>query len=278
MIDYGSTVGEKSTDYKISGGLSPAKNKYSGIQYNQKEVNAYSCTIHGSLGAVSDLTGYVFSLEERKEIWAEAVKLGARPDYGWSASEAVDLVRRWWNARMPDKLISARVDRKSTQFWNVIDLGYSLVVNYRGNSAYQKDKSDGRLDGTNFGIPTFGHIVRVTKGDKEDLLIVDNYKGSKSNTYEIDNDNWDDLAMYGASAYYFAFASPEIKVASWAEESKQKAEKKGIITDWSNPQDIVGTERLEFIFEKLHLLDPAAHQGGISLERMAVILNRLNLL
>lgn len=284
-IDYGSTENAQPTDYKPEKLPTPPFIYAShNIQYNQNDVCKYSCTVSASIGAISDLTGYEFTLTERLELWDEAVKLGANPEQGWSVSEAVKLVSKYWNSKHDKKVLYFRVDRLSTDFWRAIDAGYSCVVNYRGNSKYQTDKSDGRLDGETFGIPTFGHIVRTHFKDK-DLEVVDNYKGSKSNTYLIADDHWEHLQMFGASAYFFVIEDDYRKaneiyqeIPSWGEVAKQKSIAKGIITDWTNPDEIVAGERVEFMLEKLNLLDSTQHKGGVSLLRFAIALDRLKLL
>jgi hypothetical protein len=68
------------------------------ITYNQKVVSSYSCTLHGALTALSSLTGYEFTEREREKLWKDALKNGARDDWGWITSKAVDLVRKYWNA------------------------------------------------------------------------------------------------------------------------------------------------------------------------------------
>ena len=67
-------------------------------------------------------------------------------------------------------------------------------------------------------------------------------------------------------------------IPNWAAEIAEKAKAKGVITHWDDPFDVVGGERMEWIFEKLGLLDPAKHEGNLTLVRFAVILDRLNLL
>ena len=91
-------VGESESDWQLLGGvldLPTPRNTFwrHHIEYHQPEVSLVSCTVHGALGCVSDLTGIAFSLAQRKEMWSEAIKRGAREGFGWSLSGAVDLVR-----------------------------------------------------------------------------------------------------------------------------------------------------------------------------------------
>lgn len=67
-------------------------------------------------------------------------------------------------------------------------------------------------------------------------------------------------------------------IPMWAKSSAEKAKRKGVIRDWSNPSTHMNSEEVEFVFEKLGLIAPDKHEGGVSRSRMAVILDRLNLI
>jgi murein DD-endopeptidase MepM/ murein hydrolase activator NlpD len=66
-----------------------------------------------------------------------------------------------------------------------------------------------------------------------------------------------------------------IPIPEWANEAAEKAKATGIIKDWSNPLTVVGDERLEFSLEKAGLLDPAKHEGKVTLARWVVVLDKL---
>jgi hypothetical protein len=164
------------------------------IEYNQKEVSNVSCTLHGAIGAYSDLTGYKFTLDERKELWDEAIKLGADPDVGWYINSAVDLIRKYVNETVGyAPVTSYRIALDSFDFGMALRLGYSVIVGYRGNELFSADRNDdGILQDTTFGKGTYGHCLRVaySVGDEYDLII-DNYTGeSAHNTYKISTANW----------------------------------------------------------------------------------------
>ena len=116
--------------------------KNNSIQYNQTEISPMSCTIHGCMGAYSALTGYRFSLEERKTIWEEAKKKGASDTKGWFINEAVDLVRQYVNNLLPVKVDSYRIDIGSFEHGTALRLGYSVITGYRGNLLYKEDRDD----------------------------------------------------------------------------------------------------------------------------------------
>lgn len=64
------------------------------------------------------------------------------------------------------------------------------------------------------------------------------------------------------------------EVSAWAVESVEKAKEKGIATVWDNPQEIVGTATMEYIFKNLGVLSKVTGDG-LTKERMIVCLDRL---
>ncbi len=67
----------------------------------------------------------------------------------------------------------------------------------------------------------------------------------------------------------------EPAIPDWAKKVVEKAKKTGIITDWTNPYEVIGGERLEWIFEKIGLLEATKHEGKVTLIRLAMILEKL---
>lgn len=65
------------------------------------------------------------------------------------------------------------------------------------------------------------------------------------------------------------------QIPDWAKASVDKAKAKAVILDWSNPYEIVGSEKLEWTLEKAGILDPNKHEGKVTLLRWAVILDKL---
>lgn len=164
-------------------------------QYNQKEVSQVSCTIHAAMGAYSDLTGFKFQIEERDEIWKEAIERGADPKVGWYIHSAVKLVADWVNENCSDKVSYYRVRLGTFEHSAVMRLGYSVIGGFRGNKLYQTDREDnGIIDNLEIGETTFGHALRwnYSKGDEYDR-IVDNYPYRNTNLYLIPSANWKTL-------------------------------------------------------------------------------------
>lgn len=66
-------------------------------------------------------------------------------------------------------------------------------------------------------------------------------------------------------------------ISPWALNSVEKARKKGIITNWSAPQDSVSDETYQWVFQRLGAIENVT-TTALNRERFAVILDRLNLL
>lgn len=282
-LQYFGVIGEqtKETDYQLGEELEipRARMKFQDnkIQYNQKEVSAVSCTIHGAMGAYSDLTGYFFTLDERKELWKEALELGADPKVGWYTNLAVDLIRNHIN-KDTEKVSTFRVNIGSEQFFRALRLGYSVVISHRGNAAYNADKSDGILDGTAFGSTTYGHCLRMTYsvGDEYEL-IVNNYKGSDTNLYKVSSAHIKKLIennVFFRDGYIFIEEfEQKVKIPVWATESWEKALKKGVIDEQDDPEQLVGSLLLEDTLIDAGVLSQSV--GNISLVRWIVALDRM---
>lgn len=302
---YGLTgVGDLETDYQLGGELTLPKPRFTfydkEIQYHQPDVAKNSCSVHGAMGTVSDLTNYEYSLNERKHIWDEALENGATNEVGWSLRGATDLVRGVWNGRFPeDQLVTFRIRLNSQECLNAIESGYTVYCGYRGNSTYNKDfKEDGVLDSITFGASTYGHAVRMVqdKHDKDSMnAIVDNYnKSSRPNIYTFKKEHLRDLVANGvffSSGYLFVskvdFDTMNVyeKLQPWSVKSVEKAIKKGW-DKWDEPERIVTKDKFWFIIEDLGGLEAVLFklggltklQGGTSEERLAVALDRLGLL
>lgn len=284
----------KETDYQLLAGileLPKARTCFyeHQIQYNQKEINNFSCTLHGAIGALSDLKNYRFTLQERQQLLKLAIQKGFDIAKGWYIASAMDLVRTFWNERhTDDEVLYFRFDLNSSEFAEAYEKGYSIVFGYNGNGKYQSDFQDGKLDKTTFGKSTYGHCIRCSN-KPEKATAVDNYFGLlKINSYFLPENNIPELMKNGIfqrSGFIFVDKSdfnkdnttmPKIPI--WALASAHKAERKGVITNWENPLEIVASEKAEWIFEKLGVLNSVKHEGGINLSRFAVLLDKVGLL
>lgn len=275
------------TDYQLGGSIDIPRAVQSfedtKIEYNQKEVSAVSCTIHGAMGAVSSLTGYKFGLEERKTLWEQALKLGADPNVGWYTSRAVDLVRKHFN-RNGKHVTSFKINVGSEDFFRALRLGYRIVVSYRGNFDYNKDRNeDGILDGTYFGRTTYGHCLTISysKGDEYELMI-DNYHGiRKHNVYKVPSANLKKLISNGVffrACYVYVenYEEKNSNVPIWALQSWEKAIKKGVVNEKDDPMKVVMGSAMEETLVKTGVFKKS--EEDVTLVRWVVALDRMGLL
>ena len=171
--------------------------KNGSIQYAQTEVSPVSCTIHGAMGAYSALTGYKFTLDERKTLWSEALARGVNPKVGWYINDAVDLVRNYVNDNLKVKVCSYRINLGSFEHGVAMRLGYSVITGYRGNALWKADRDDnGIINNTKFVDTTYGHCLHsnYSIGDEYDR-VVDSYPARKTNLFSIPTANWKQLVL-----------------------------------------------------------------------------------
>ena len=258
------------------------------IQYNQNKGGRNSCTLYGSMGAISDLTGKQWSLDEQKNIYAQSVTAGLNPSIGWYINRAVDLVRKNYFRIWNEKLLSFALLSGSDAFYDALEKGYTVVMGYSGNKEYNLDLKDGVLDYTSFGVSTYGHCIRMTKSG-EDLydMVVDNYLGREPNTYKIERENLEKLVsnkVFFRLGFVFVLKDSFdkankmsdffAKVALWATVAVEAAIKADIITIDSDLEEIVANKTVEDYFIKTGIFTKSL--GNVSLLRWIVGLYRMN--
>ncbi len=275
--------------------LPQARNSFKGVQYNQNEIQANSCSIHGALGVLTDLTGYTFTLAERQEMYRRALRWGIdhpgqdtyNPAMGWWGNLAVKLVADFWNEKHPDDEVSYySMDFASPTFMNVMKKGYSATIGYSGNGTYNLDFiNDDKLDGVTFGNSTYGHFIRMHMKDADNMQDVDNYGvngyGGK-NTYLVPATHLRTLrtnGVYYPTSYTYVpkkeYFSNQVmnNISPWAVSSVEKAKAKGL--DISNPQAQITPEQLAQMFFTLKIWSST---GIATQERVAVALDRMGAL
>ncbi len=92
----------------------------------------------------------------------------------------------------------------------------------------------------------------------------------KNNTRDIADSILDSVLEFGGIG-----SKDLIKVSEWAKKSAKKAKTKKIIKNWSNPQEIIGNQKLSHILINLGL---ATKAQDVTLEQFAVVLDRANLI
>ena len=257
------------------------------IQYNQKSGGRNSCTLYGSMGAISDLTGRTWTLDEQKDIYRQSLIAGLNPSIGWFINRAVDLVRKNYFRIWNEELLSFSVPLADEAFFDALEKGYTVVVGYRGNKEYNLDRKDGVLDKISFGATTYGHCVRMVKTDKNTYdMVVDNYFGRDPNTYKIKRGHLEELVknkVFFRTGYLFvlkkAFEKVNehsdffAKVPLWGTVAVEAAIKDGTITYDSDLDEIVATKAVEEYFIKTGIFTKS--EGNVSMLRWIVALYRL---
>jgi hypothetical protein len=266
-------------DYVVGTDYTPPKALvFTGIAYNQDEIDGMSCTLHGAMTALSTQTGYTFTLEDRKEILAMAKERGFSSEWGWYVNLGVKCVADWWNNKKTDKVKYYRVLLDSEQSTKAQDLGYRLVTAYRGNRNYNNDaffEGDCELDMVkNVGATTYGHCITINNG-----IVIDNYNGVRAcNIYKVlDIIQAVRNGIFFNEAYFFVPDSFNNNVISeWAIDAVQFCKDKGIATQWGNPKEIVKPEIIELMLYRAGIIKSYTGKG-LSKERLAVIIRNFSL-
>jgi len=179
------------------------------IQYNQNEYRKNGCTIYASMWAYSDLTGYEFTLQERKDLYDLAVEQGLDPSFWWYVHKWFDLIRTF-----KEDVSYARVRIWSDDYRKALKLWFSLVTWYGWNRTYNKDRDDNRIvESNDRWDPSYHHAIRHTLVDDK-LNIPDNYLWRGSNVYafpelEEKQKSWELFARW-----YFYFKKIDIHMAN----------------------------------------------------------------
>ena len=150
------------------------------IAYNQFYINNSMCTIIAWCGILSNYFNYVFSKDELLKLVEQAKR--EKPPFkdwiGWYVYKAVDLVRKYWNEKHPDKqVITYRVMTWSWLFWQLLKKGYHLQTWFRWDREFSKDKKDNcKIDRVEkVWNPTYWHSIYFWFNDWK-ILTIDSYK------------------------------------------------------------------------------------------------------
>lgn len=192
------------------------------IQYNQKDVHNNSCFVHWPLTAISALTGYTFTLEERKEITDLCFKEDwADPEWWWKFQEACNFIAKWYSDYKMSK--DQRLDciRIWKADWDKISNKWYLIVTWYNVQDWNRaDRNDDWKHNKSlwaYWKNYWWHCICIWKVNWWDRL-VDNYKWMSYNI--VKSYEW--LQMY--TNWYFFVIKEDVK--DWYEwlnlEDKQK--------------------------------------------------------
>ena len=212
-------LGEKDTDYLLCEGFDdklPTLYQQDNIvfEYNQnkRSWSKKSCTLFSAIGAISDLFNYEFPVNEIKEIDDLSYTLGRFPNEGWWVQSAVKLVADYRNEHHSNlgKVAYYRIDVTNDNLVkNILDKGYTIMTNIRGNTKYQLDYlKDDILNWTEFWSWTYGHALSVINYNGK-RSVKDNYKGrlcndakTECNIFELEH-QIREISVFGSNGYIY---------------------------------------------------------------------------
>jgi len=191
ILDWALAVGESDDDFLIEWEVElPPLFNLDNIRYDYNQGKSLHCTLYWPMWAISDLMNYEFKQENIDAIVALSVERG-KPINRWRNTQLwVKCVCDYWNSISDNKVVYYRVDVKSLNFMDAIKKWYTVVVTYKGNSAYGMDVYDNAcVDGKEFGKPTYWHCTSSIWMDETGIK--DSYAGRKgkgwidTNRYKI---------------------------------------------------------------------------------------------
>jgi len=168
------------------------------INYNQKTQLGWKlrdfCTVMAPLWSISSLWNIKITDKQLEELWQYAVRnYWYKEGVGNYTQTWLKCITKWWNYRYPTK----KVEYKRTTLFseaekNARGKNYEIIVSYKGNSKFNKDRDDdGIVEWKEFGKTTYWHVSRLVKNDK----IHNSYLWREYNTFSIKYlkdllDNW----------------------------------------------------------------------------------------
>ena len=172
------------------------------IAYYQTPVHRLGCSLFASMTAVSNQTGYKFTLEQQKEVLALAIERGFDVNMGWYQQSAVKCIVDYCNDELDMDLGYGRVNWK--KFEEVAKKGFGIVCGYKQKAGMGKDRSDGILgnEDIEYGSLAYGHLVSFwhyakredqkkpcvkTTGDAKFGMVDNYYPKHKNNETFIEN-------------------------------------------------------------------------------------------
>ena len=186
------------------------------ISYYQNDVCAYSCSIHWCMSTIANNFNITFTLDDRKEIWKQAIKLWADPNFGWDMLNAVKLVRNYVRDIKWINLVYFRVPY--TLYEEVTKKGFNIVCWYRNRSWFTKDRMDNCIVGENideYWDRNYGHLISLYWNNW--LWYVDNFPAhTKCNETKIVNiDKLVQAWVFFESWYIYTYVDPIKKWFNW---------------------------------------------------------------
>ena len=191
-------VGEESRDFLlwIDEELETLDKIY--INYNQKtqlwwKLRSF-CTVMAPLGSVSSLYNIKITDEQLEDLWQYAVDNYWYKEGVWNYTQVwLKCLCKRWNKEYPYmKAQFKRTTLFSEEEVNARSKNYEVIVSYKANSKFNKDRDDdGIVEWKEFGDTTYGHASRLVEWDN----MHNSYLWKEYNTFNIKYlqdllDNW----------------------------------------------------------------------------------------
>lgn len=126
----------------------------------------------------------------------------------------------YWNLKHPDDpLVYYNLLFGSDDFFYALSLWYRLVIGWRFNPTYDRDRDEDKLinkvNTWKSLNSSYGHVwTIVQEGDK--FIFIDNYKGRTSNRYEISRADFENVRRSNKSGFYpSAYVITSAKIIWW---------------------------------------------------------------
>jgi len=166
------------------------------IQYNQKEVHKRSCFLHAPFTALTALTWYKFTLEERKAIVGQAFDTEWADESYWGYfKESCKFLAKWYNENKVSKdqhIWYYRIWKD--KFEKALNKWYLIISGYTVEQGQRADWNDDWIYNNSWGEywkDYWGHCICVWNVDWK-RSIIDNYPWDKTNVIE----DWWTLKMF----------------------------------------------------------------------------------
>lgn len=225
-IDWMIEHWEQETDFLLNWEVElPPLFNQDNIRYEYSQGKTKDCTLYSAIWAISDLMNYEFNKTEIKEVVDMSYARGRRKDGWWFTQLWVKCAADYWNNKYPDRKVAYyRIDILSNNFTQVLKAWYTVVLSFKGNTAYSMDHyEDWVVDWTDFKPSTRWHAT--TSIHQEKVFIKDSYKGRKKKDWSDDNhyELKDIVALVKNGVYYpsaYVFVAEE-KIVNNVEELKR---------------------------------------------------------
>lgn len=131
-------------------------------QYYNPETKS-ACTLFSPLWVISSMFNITLTWDQIMEARWYAVANFWYEQWQWAYFETgVRCICKRWNLTFPNnQVMYFKSTLDSSEVRLVLEKGYGVCWGYKGNTKYNADRLDGKLDGIDFWPTTYGHATSV---------------------------------------------------------------------------------------------------------------------